>query len=61
MVPEELGKTLDQIIQKRQDHRVEVKTRWQLTDTPYDAWLLFGCMLALLSYEWYLRRRWSMV
>jgi uncharacterized membrane protein len=61
VVPEQIAETLDRLLQARQNRRIEVQTRWRLTDSPYDAWLIFGLLISLLSTEWFLRRRWSMV
>lgn len=61
IAPEQLTTTLDKIVKARQDRRIEIQTRWRLTDTPYDAWVFFGTLLGLLTTEWYLRRKWSLV
>jgi hypothetical protein len=39
----------------------QVLTKWQLADTWWDAWLVLGSFAALLTIEWFLRKRWGLV
>ena len=58
---EELPALLDELLREPEESRVEFQSKWQLTDTPVDAWLFFLTVVALLSIDWYLRKKWLMV
>jgi len=37
------------------------QTRWKLGATAWDAWLVLLLLAALLTSEWFLRKRWGLV
>lgn len=61
VAPEGLPALLAELAEKSRSVQVEVQTSWRLGDTALDAWLVFLAMVALLSAEWYLRKRWGLV
>lgn len=61
VAPESLPALLAELAEKSRSVQVEVQTSWRLGDTALDAWLLFLTLVALLSAEWYLRKRWGLV
>jgi hypothetical protein len=40
---------------------IEVQTKWQLADTPQDAWAVFLLFVTILTTEWFLRKKWGLV
>ena len=60
-VPEDLGRVIADIEREAEGATIRVDSKWQLTDTPWDAWSVFLVMAALLSTEWFLRKKWHMV
>ncbi len=58
---EQLAALLDDIKQNPPQLAEEVLTRWQLADTWWDAWLVLGTLVTLLTTEWFLRKRWGLV
>ncbi|MGM0486709.1 MAG: glutamine amidotransferase [Planctomycetota bacterium] len=61
VAPEELPDVLETIRNNPPKPAEEVLARWQLADTPWDAWLVLGGLTALLTLEWFLRKRWALV
>jgi hypothetical protein len=61
VAPEQLPALLEEIQQNPPKLVEEVLTRWQLGDTPLDAWSALGCLVGLLTLEWFLRKRWGLV
>ena len=61
VAPEQLPSLLKEIQQNPPQMVEEVLTRWQLADTWWDAWLVLGCLVGLLTVEWFLRKRWGLV
>ena len=61
VAPEQLTELLEDIQRNPPKLVEEVLTRWQLGDTAWDAWLVLGFLAALLSVEWFLRKRWGLV
>jgi len=61
MACEELPALLEQLRDRPPEMDIEIQTKWQLADTPRDAWTLLGIFIALLTTEWFLRKRWAMV
>jgi hypothetical protein len=61
LVPEELPALVRQIGENPPNAEMEYQSKWQLTDTKPDAWGLFLAAMALLSTEWFLRKRWGLV
>jgi hypothetical protein len=61
LAPEQVTELLEDIKQNPPKMVEEVLTRWQLTDTWWDAWLVLGCLSVLLGAEWFLRKRWGLV
>lgn len=57
ITPEELPGLIDRLAQKKENL---VETR-EIRRTLYDTWPLFLGMIALLSAEWFLRRRWGLI
>jgi hypothetical protein len=61
LVPaEKLPELLRDIASRSRQFKVEVQTQWRLGDTALDAWLFFIAVATLLSFEWLLRKRWSL-
>jgi uncharacterized membrane protein len=58
---EQLRELLESIKQQPPQTVDEVLTRWQLGDTPQDAWLVLACLAGLLTLEWFLRKHWGLV
>ena len=58
--PEELPSLLAELADKPPEYEVR-QTRWKLAGTPGDAWLMLILMTAVLSTEWFLRKRWRLV
>jgi hypothetical protein len=61
LAPEQLPELLREIKRQRADRQIEVQSKWQLTDTALDAWLLLLCLVGLLTAEWALRKTWRLV
>jgi uncharacterized membrane protein len=61
LAAEELPALLDEIYQQPPKMEFEQQQKWQLGDTALDAWLFFMAMLAILTAEWVLRKRWGLV
>ena len=62
LVPaERLPELLREIADRSRQFQVDVQTSWRLGDTALDAWAVFVVLVALLSAEWYLRKRWGLV
>jgi hypothetical protein len=61
LAPEQLGDLLREIKNKPPEMETQIQSKWQLADTPLDAWLFFLCVVGLLSGEWFLRKRWRLV
>jgi len=61
VAPEQLTSLLEEIRDKPPEMEIEVQTKWQLADTPRDAWALLIVFVALLTGEWILRKRWGLV
>lgn len=58
---EELPQLLKELYKQSAEWEVPLQTRWQLTDTAADAWLIFLAMVLPLAAEWSLRKRWGLV
>jgi len=58
---EQLAAQLEAILASPRDREVEQQTRWQLSDTTLDAWLVLLVVVGLLTGEWVLRKKWAMV
>lgn len=58
--PEELPKLLALLAEKPPEYE-ERQTRWKLAGTSGNAWILLVLMTAVLSIEWFLRKRWRLV
>ncbi|MCI0362072.1 MAG: glutamine amidotransferase [Planctomycetaceae bacterium] len=58
--PEELSKLLQELADRPPEYE-ERETRWKLAGTATDAWVFFAGLVALLSVEWWLRKRWGLV
>lgn len=61
VAPEQLPALLAEIQRNPPRLVEEVLTRWQLGDTSQDAWSALGCLVGLLTLEWFLRKRWGLV
>lgn len=58
--PERAADVIEELKKRPLEFVSQRESRWQLTDTPVDAWLLFVAMIGLLSTEWFLRKKWQM-
>jgi hypothetical protein len=61
IAPEQLGTLLDEIKASPPRDEIETQSTWRLGDQSGDAWTLYLLLVALLSGEWYLRKRWGLV
>lgn len=61
VVAEQLTEVIDEITTRAADATTDYESKWQLTDTPWDAWSVFLVMVGLLSTDWYCRKKWQMV
>lgn len=61
IAPEQLPAILEELEANAQSDKVETQSRWQLGDTPVDAWAYFLALVGLLAVEWFLRKRWGLV
>ncbi len=61
ITPEKLPDLLTELLQKPPEMEIEVETKWRLGDTAWDAWPFFLLFLAVLSGEWFLRKKWGLV
>lgn len=59
--PEELPQLLDQIKNSPPETEIEVQTKWTWPESTRDSWINLILIVGLLGWEWYLRKRWSMV
>ena len=57
LVPEELPALLQQLAEDTQSLEVQTEAK----KTPWDTWPFFLTLVALLSTEWFLRKRWGLV
>ena len=60
VAPEELPGLLAELADKPPEYE-ERQTRWKLAATGPDAWAFFLALTALLSGEWFLRKKWGLV
>ena len=60
VAPEELPKLLEELADRPPEYE-ERETRWKLAGTAADAWVFFTALVALLSVEWWLRKKWGLV
>lgn len=61
LAAEQLPGVLQELRQRVPEDVLQVQQRWRLADTLADAGILFLAMVALLSTEWFLRKRWGLV
>ncbi|MFW6170549.1 MAG: glutamine amidotransferase [Planctomycetota bacterium] len=61
VAPEQLPDVLETIRDNPPEASEQVLARWQLADTPWDAWLVLASLTTLLGLEWFLRKRWALV
>ncbi len=61
LAPEQLPDLLRTIKASPPEDQIETQSKWQLGDTAWDAWSFFAVFVALMSSEWYLRKRWGLV
>jgi hypothetical protein len=61
VAPEQVSSLLEDIRDRPPEMEIEVQTKWQLADTAGDAWALLLLFVALLTAEWFLRKKWGLV
>ena len=61
VAPEQVPSLLEDIRDRPPEMDIEVQTKWQLADTGRDAWSLLLLLVALLTAEWFLRKKWGLV
>ena len=61
VAPEQVNGLLQEIAERPEQFQIETQTKWQLTDTAADAWLVLVVLSAILSAEWFLRKKWGLV
>ncbi len=57
LAPEELP----QLLRKIQERPLEMDVETQVKLTPWDTWPFFLLFLGVISFEWYLRKKWGLV
>jgi uncharacterized membrane protein len=60
VAPEELPGVLAELADQPPEYE-ERQTRWKLAGTGPDAWMFFLALTALLTAEWFLRKKWGLV
>ena len=60
VAPEELPALLQSLAERPREFEVR-QTRWKLASTAADAWLFLLALTALLTTEWWLRKKWGLV
>ena len=58
---EGLPAVLDELAERSPKMNIDVPTKWQLGDTFWDALTFVLLFAGLLSYEWWLRKKWGLV
>ena len=61
IAPDDLSRVLDELISGSPKMQIEVPLKWQLGDTWYDASIFVLLFAGLLTWEWWLRKKWGMV
>ncbi|MCA9189288.1 MAG: hypothetical protein KDA99_26875, partial [Planctomycetales bacterium] len=61
VAPEQMPALFHDIATQPPRTEVTRQTKWQLATTPLDTWLYFLTLIALISSEWFLRKKWGMV
>ena len=61
IAPEQLAGLFQQLRDQPPELDIEIQTKWQLADTPRDAWILLLLLVGLLTAEWMLRKKWGLV
>lgn len=61
IAPEQVVGVLEQLRDQPPEMDIEIQTKWQFGDTARDAWSLLILLVAFLTTEWTLRKRWGMV
>ncbi|MBI1249674.1 VWA domain-containing protein [bacterium] len=59
--PEELPQLLYELKNRPPETEIEVQTKWTWPESTLDSWINLILIVGLLGWEWYLRKRWSMV
>ena len=59
--PDGLSAVLDELVEMSPKMQVEVPLKWQLGDTWWDALIFVLLFAGLLTWEWWLRKKWGMV
>lgn len=60
-LPSQIDELIDRIAELRLSSASPIVSKYRLGDSPATAWPLFLAIVALLSTEWILRRRWGLV
>jgi hypothetical protein len=58
--PEQLGAVFEELLEKPPEMEIEVETKWRFGDSAAETWPFFALFIALLSGEWYLRKKWGL-
>jgi uncharacterized membrane protein len=61
VAPEQVPALIKALRDQPPELKIEMETKWQLGGSALDAWLFFLGIVALLSSEWFLRKRWGLV
>jgi hypothetical protein len=61
IAPEQLPGLIEQLRDRPPEMDIEIQTKWQLGDTPRDAWTFLLLLVGLLTAEWALRKKWGLV
>ena len=59
--PEAFPVVLDELAELSPKMNIDVPTKWQLGDTFFDALSFVLLFAGLLSYEWWLRKKWGLI
>ena len=61
VAPVEFGELLDDILQQPMELKIKVPETWKLGDTVFEGLLFVFGLVGVLSFEWFLRKKWGMV
>ena len=61
VAPEQVSALIKSLRDQPPELKIEMETKWQLGGSPLDAWIFFLGSVAVLTSEWFLRKRWGLV
>lgn len=61
VLPKQLADLLDEIANNPPEMKIEVPTKWQLGQTFGDSAIFLCVFVTMISFEWFLRKKWGLV